>query len=83
LFDDESPNLNTQPDKKKHIAKLSMLNMTSETIITKDGKPAVLADGVAGEPVRGAYRKNKDGKLNAVTVRFGGSTGVEKKKPAN
>jgi hypothetical protein len=148
-FDDESPNLNTQPGMKKHIARLSMLtlcaaailavpalscaqdnanapaaagqspparkhnampsdtlqfhgtlsavdtnamtltvgkstfDMTSETIITKDGKPAVLADGVAGGQVRGAYKKNEDGKLDAVTVRFAGSTGVEKKEPAN
>ena len=58
-------------------------NMTSETIVTKDGKPAVLADGVAGEPVRGAYRKNEDGKLDAVTVRLGGSTGAKKKGSAN
>ncbi|HEX7618988.1 MAG TPA: hypothetical protein VF480_09760 [Verrucomicrobiae bacterium] len=58
-------------------------NMTSETIITKDGKPAVLADGVAGKQVRGAYRKNEEGKLDAVTVRFGGSTGVKKKESAN
>ena len=36
-------------------------NMTSETIVTKDGKPAVLADGVVGEPVRGSYKKNADG----------------------
>ena len=47
-------------------------SMTSETIVTKDGKPAVLADGVVGEPVSGAYKKNKDGKLDAVTVHFGG-----------
>ena len=47
-------------------------NMTSETVVTKDDKPAVLADGVAGEPVRGSYKKNADGKLDAVTIRFGG-----------
>lgn len=47
-------------------------DITSETIITKDDKPAVLADGVVGEKVRGAYKKNADGKLDAVTVRFGG-----------
>jgi len=47
-------------------------NMTSETIVTKDGKPAVLADGVVGEPVRGAYKKNAKGELDAVTVHFGG-----------
>jgi hypothetical protein len=58
-------------------------NMTSDTIITKDSKPAVLADGVVGEQVRGAYRKNDDGKLDAVTVRFGGSTGVKKKELAD
>jgi hypothetical protein len=46
--------------------------MTSETIVTKDGKPAVLSDGVVGEPVRGAYKKNAEGKLDAITVRFGG-----------
>ena len=55
-------------------------NMTSETIITKDGKPAVLADGVVGEQVRGAYKKNAEGKLDAVTVRFGGATGPKKKE---
>ena len=58
-------------------------NMTSETIVTKDGKPAVLADGVVGEPVRGAYKKNADGKLDAVTIRFGGAAGATKKEPAN
>jgi len=58
-------------------------NMTSETIVTKDDKPAVLADGVVGEPVRGAYKKNADGKLNAVTIRFGGGAGAAKKEPAN
>jgi hypothetical protein len=58
-------------------------DMTSETIITKDGKPAVLADGVVGEKVRGAYKKNADGKLDAVTVHFGGSAEDKKKESAN
>jgi hypothetical protein len=58
-------------------------NMTSETIVTKDGKPAVLANGVVGEPVRGAYKKNADGKLDAVTIRFGGAAGATKKESAN
>jgi hypothetical protein len=61
----------------------STFDMTSETIITKDGKPAVLADGVVGGQVRGAYKKNEDGRLDAVAVRFAGSTGVRKKEPAN
>lgn len=45
--------------------------LTSETKITKDGKPATLADGVVGENVGGAYKKSEDGKLNAITVNFG------------
>ncbi len=45
--------------------------VTSETKITKDGKPATLADGVVGENVGGAYKKSEDGKLNATTVNFG------------
>ncbi len=48
--------------------------MTSETIVTKDGKPAELADGVVGETVRGAYKKNAEGKLDAVTIHYGGKT---------
>ncbi len=55
-------------------------NMTSETTVTKDDKPAVLSDGIVGEPVRGAYKKSADGKLDAVTVHFGGKTDDKKKK---
>ena len=57
-------------------------NMTSETIVNKDDKPAVLADGVVGEPVRGAYKKNADGKLDAVTIHFGGNAEGKKKESA-
>jgi hypothetical protein len=53
-------------------------NMTSETVVTKDDKPAVLADGAAGEQVRGSYKKNAEGKLDAVTIHFGG----KQKEPA-
>ena len=45
--------------------------VTSETKITKDGKPATLGDGVVGEEVSGAYKKGEDGKLTGVSVRFG------------
>ena len=47
------------------------LQITADTKITKDGKPATLADGVVGEPVGGAYTKTADGKLNALVVHFG------------
>ena len=55
-------------------------SMTSETIVTKDGKPAVLADGAVGDAVRGEYKKGTGGKLDAVTIQFGGNTGEKKKK---
>ena len=47
------------------------LQVSSDTKIFKDGKPAKLSDGVVGEQVRGAYKKGEDGKLNAVSVYFG------------
>ena len=55
--------------------------ITSETKITKDGQPAVLADGVVGEMAGGAYKKGADGKLDATTVSFGEKK--KKKKSAN
>jgi hypothetical protein len=45
--------------------------ITSETKIIKMGKPATLADGEEGEQVAGSYKKEADGKLNAVSIRFG------------
>ena len=45
--------------------------ITSETKITKDNLPATLADGVVGEMVGGAYRKNADGKFSATSLHFG------------
>ena len=47
------------------------LQITPDTKITKDGQPAILADGVAGELVGGAYKKTDDGKLKAIKVNFG------------
>ena len=47
------------------------IQVTSETKITKTGKPATLADGTVGEEVTGAYRKTDDGKMDAVTIHFG------------
>ena len=45
--------------------------ITSETKITKDGKPATLADGVVDETVGGAYKKDAEGKLTATSIHFG------------
>jgi len=52
--------------------------ITSETKITKDNLPATLADGVVGEMVGGAYKKNADGKLSATMVHFGLPAGEKK-----
>lgn len=44
--------------------------VTSETKIMKDGKPATLASGEVGKEVAGQYRE-QDGKLVTKMIRFG------------
>jgi hypothetical protein len=56
------------------------LQVTSDTLITKDGKSATLADGVAGEQVSGAYKKTDDGKLTATSIHFGAKAEKTKKE---
>jgi len=61
----------------------SVYQITSESKITKDGKPAVLEDGVVGEPVTGYVKPAADGKMVVRTVHFGAKTaakGGSKKK---
>jgi hypothetical protein len=53
------------------------IQVTSETRLLKDGKPATLEDGVIDETVAGAYRKTEEGKLNATMIRFGAKTDKE------
>src|SRR6266705_1975487 len=52
--------------------------ITSETKITKDNVPATLEDGVVGEMVGGAYKKNADGKLTATMIHFSLPAGEKK-----
>jgi hypothetical protein len=47
------------------------LQVTSDTKIIKDEKPATLEDGVIGEPVSGTYKKNESGHSTATMIRFG------------
>jgi hypothetical protein len=54
------------------------ITVTSDTKITKDGKPATLSDGVVGQPVSGYYKKGDDGALKATTVHFGVKGGKKK-----
>jgi hypothetical protein len=61
----------------------SVYQITSETKITKDGKPATLEDGVVGEPVTGYVKPAEGGKMAATTVHFGAKAdakGGSKKK---
>jgi hypothetical protein len=60
----------------------STYHVTSETKITKAGKPATLEEGVVGEPVTGYVKPTEDGKMVATTVHFGKpeEKGAEKKK---
>jgi hypothetical protein len=59
--------------------------ITSETRIMKDDKPAVLSDGVVGQPVTGYYKPGQEGaNLDASSVYFGthakAKAAVHKKK---
>ena len=54
--------------------------ITSETKIKKDDKPATLDDGLVGEEVGGYFKTGQDGKLNATSVRFGPKPGTTEKK---
>jgi hypothetical protein len=47
------------------------LQVTSDTKIIKDEKPAKLEDGVIGEPVSGTYKKSESGPSTAMMIRFG------------
>jgi hypothetical protein len=58
-------------------------NVTSESRLSKNGKPATLSETVVGDPARGTYTTGSDGKLNVTKARFGkggGKGGGNKKK---
>jgi hypothetical protein len=61
----------------------SVYQITSETKITKSGKPAVLADGVIGEEASGYAKPLDGGKMYAASLNFGpkpeGKTAAKKK----
>lgn len=56
----------------------SIYHISSETKITKAGKPAGLEDGVVGEYVSGSVKPTADGKMTATTLHFGAK--AEKKQ---
>src|SRR6516165_10204347 len=57
--------------------------ITSETKIKKDGKPATLQDGMVGEEVSGYVKPNDAGKLVATTVNFGPKPKSTEKKSSS
>ncbi|HEV2692455.1 MAG TPA: DUF5666 domain-containing protein [Verrucomicrobiae bacterium] len=59
------------------------IDVTSATIITKAGKPAVLSDIVVGDMVKGAYKKDDAGKMDASTITAGEKPTKKKKKTAD
>jgi hypothetical protein len=67
-------------DKSAHTIKVgeSTYQITSDTKITKAGKSAILADGVVGEEVGGYAKPTADGKMAAVSVRFGPKVATQK-----
>jgi hypothetical protein len=51
-------------------------NLTSETRVTKDGRPATLSEISVGESVRGTFKTDAAGKLTATAI----NAGAKKKK---
>ena len=62
----------------------SVYQITSETKISKGGKPAILEDGVIGEEATGYAKPVEGGKMYASTLHFGpkaeGKTAAKKKQ---
>ena len=56
------------------------INITSETKITKDGKPATVADLAVGDMAGGAYKKDEADKKNATVIHVGEKAAKEGKK---
>jgi hypothetical protein len=58
------------------------INVTSETKISKEGKPAAFSDITVGEKISGAYQKDDAGKMTASVIHIGGGKAEGKKKKA-
>lgn len=57
--------------------------VTASTKIVKNGQPASLSDAVVGDEVGGYTEKDADGKLTALSVRFGPKPGAKAKAGAS
>jgi hypothetical protein len=50
------------------LSNLTIIQITATTVITSRGKSATLAEGTQGDYVSGTFRKETDGKLNALDL---------------
>jgi hypothetical protein len=50
-------------------------NLTTESQVTRNGHAATITDVVVGDPARGSYTKDTDGKMEITKVRFGKKAG--------
>lgn len=60
--------------------KTRVFTIVDATVITKDGKPATMAEITADEEVHGSYWKREDGSIEAKTVKLGPKTEAEMSK---
>lgn len=58
--------------------KSRVFKVTANTVITKAGQPATIADITANSEVSGSYWKHDDESLEAKTVKIGGATAEKK-----
>ena len=54
---------------------------TSSSVLTRNGKPATLAEVAVGDPVQGSSTTGSDGKLQATKVKFGKGAAKSTSKP--
>jgi hypothetical protein len=60
-----------------------VFNVTATTKIKKNGQTATLSDAVVGDDVGGYTERTADGKLTALSVRFGPRPGAKSKAAAS
>jgi hypothetical protein len=55
-------------------------SVSDDSQISRNGKPATITDIVVGDPVKGSYTKDADGKMTLTKAKFGKKMGGKKKK---
>ncbi len=63
--------------------KSRVFKVTANTVVTKDGQPATMADITENSAVTGSYWKHEDESLEAKTVKIGGPAAEKKESKKN